>query len=85
MKKDGRSVQDAPVRTSREFRKLQASVHRYLDDSGSWAIDVQSAIEELSRLARDLDRREQVVLQKEDALVLREMQLDCIIAKLAEG
>lgn len=83
MKKDTRPSDETPVRLTREFRKLQASVHRYLSDSGNWVDDVNDAIDELSRLARDLDNREQQVLQKEAALLQREKQLDCVLEHLA--
>ena len=83
MKHENRDREDSPVRLSRGFRKLQGTVHRYLNDSGGWIDDVQQTLRELSRLASELDAREQQVQQREARVDQREQQLDQLLMKLA--
>lgn len=79
---DGSSLTHSPVpvRSTRPYRRLQSTVHRYLDDSGEWIEDVDRVLKDLMRMIketeaarRQLDRRERAIRRRE-AIVDRWLQ-----------
>ncbi len=82
MKTETRDREEAPVRMTRGFRRLQSVVNRYLDDSGGWIEDVSQVLKEMARITADLERRERSIAYRESKLDEREVQLESLFESI---
>ncbi len=75
-----------PVRMTRNYRRLQSAVNKYLNDGGAWIDNVAGVMDELARISRDLERREEEIAARQAKLDQREADLDslfeCVLSEL---